>query len=216
MRGLERRVGSDTAPEDAPTRRRDMESRPPFPRIGDRNGDLPAGVRPSPARPEGGARVILPRTFHNAAYAGRPGAARVLRRTPKASLGHHSRRGLNSSMQCLPLQRLILLAPALPTFGDERAIGAPFSARHRQDADRARSNGISLPLQSCFIFHLCSWNHSVNCSPVQSFPGRPAQTRSVRASKRPAHFYELILCRILRGATWSDGSRRRASRRHQG
>jgi hypothetical protein len=45
-------------------------------------------------------------------------------------------------MDCV--ERLIPLAPALPTFGDERAIGAPSSARHRQDADRAGSNGISL------------------------------------------------------------------------
>src|SRR5512132_172569 len=44
----------------------------------------------------------------------------------------------------VPAKRLIPLAPALPTFGDERGHWSPSSARHRQDADRAGSNGISL------------------------------------------------------------------------
>ena len=39
------------------------------------------------------------------------------------------------------------LAPALPTCGDERAHWSPASVRHRQDADRAGSNGISLRCQ---------------------------------------------------------------------
>ena len=48
-------------------------------------------------------------------------------------------------------ERLIPLAPALPTFGDERAHWSP---RHRQDADRAGSNSISLSYE-CGQTYLC-------------------------------------------------------------
>jgi hypothetical protein len=40
--------------------------------------------------------------------------------------------------------RLIPLAPAPPTYGDELAIGARLEPATDQDADRAGSNGISL------------------------------------------------------------------------